>query len=95
MPYLALSCPIMAGGMWLIRDPWPWMLVTILAAFVLVHAFLPKACGLLPGSLGPVWVGATADVHIPLIESLSRPVMRQISALGYMLSGLLASSFVR
>jgi hypothetical protein len=40
-------------------------------------------------------VGATADVHIPLIESLSGSVMRRVSAPGYMLSGMLALSFVR
>jgi hypothetical protein len=31
-----------------------------------VHGFLPEACGFLPGSLGPAWVGAMADVRIPL-----------------------------
>jgi hypothetical protein len=58
------------GGAWLIRDPWPWMLVKILAAFVPVHGFLPEACGFLPGSLVPAWVGAVANVRTPLIESL-------------------------
>jgi hypothetical protein len=95
MPYLALSCPIVVGGAWLIRDPWPWMLVKILAAFVPVHGFLPEACGFLPGSLRLAWVGAATDVHIPLIESLPWSVMRRVSAPRYMLSGMLASSFVR
>jgi hypothetical protein len=63
MPCLALPCPIMAGGAWLIRDPCPWMLVKILVAFVSVHRFLLKACGFLPGRLGPAWVGAAADLH--------------------------------
>jgi hypothetical protein len=85
----------MAGGAWLIRDPWPWMLVKILAAFVPVHRFLPEACGILSGSLGPAWVGATIVVCIPLIESLSWSVMRRVSAPWYMLSSMLASSFVR
>jgi hypothetical protein len=95
MPCLALSCLVMAGGAWLIRDPWPWMLVKILAAFIPVHGFLPEACGFLPGSLGPAWVGATTDVRIPLIGSLTRSVMRRVSALGYMLSGMLVLLFVR
>jgi hypothetical protein len=59
------------------------MLVKILAAFVDVHGFLPEASGFLPGSLSPAWVGATTDVHIPLIRSLSRSVMRWVSALGH------------
>jgi hypothetical protein len=70
MPWPALSCSVVVGGAWLIRDPWPWKLVKILAAFVLVHGFLPEACGFLPGSLGPAWVGAMDDVRTPLIESL-------------------------
>jgi hypothetical protein len=82
MPYPTLPCPTMAGGTWLICDPWPWMLVKISAAFIPVHGFLPQSSGFLPQSLGLAWVGATADVRIPLIESL-------------LLSGLLASSFVR
>jgi hypothetical protein len=86
MPCLMLSCPIVVGGTWLIRDPWPWMLVRILAAFVPVHGFLPEASGFLLGSFGPTWVGAMADVHIPLIESLSQSVMRWVSAPGYTLS---------
>jgi hypothetical protein len=95
MPYLALSCPVVAGGAWLIRDPWLWMLVKILAAFVPDHGFLPEACGFLPWSLGPAWVGAKADVRIPLIGSISWSVMRRVSVPGYMLSGMLALSFVR
>jgi hypothetical protein len=71
MPCRALPRLVVAGGAWLIRDPWPWMLVKILAAFVPINGFLPKACGLLLGSLGPAWVGTMADVRIPLIESLS------------------------
>jgi hypothetical protein len=71
MPCPALPCLIMAGGAWLIRDPSPWMLVKILAALEPVHGFLPEACGFLLGSLSPLWVGAVADVRIPLIESLS------------------------
>jgi hypothetical protein len=47
----------MVDGAWLIRDPWPWMFVKIFAAFVPVHGFLPEACGFLPGSLDPAWVG--------------------------------------
>jgi hypothetical protein len=93
-PPPAMSCLVMAGGAWLIRDPWPWMLVRILAAFVPVHGFLLKACGFLLRSLGPTWVGAVADVRIPLIESLSRSVMRWIPAPGYTLPGMLALSFV-
>jgi hypothetical protein len=57
MPYPALSCPIMGGGVWLIRDPWPWMLLKILAVFIPVHGFLPEACSFLLGSHDPVWVG--------------------------------------
>jgi hypothetical protein len=95
MPCPALSYPIVVGGAWLIRDPWPWMLVKILAAFTPVHRFLPEACDFLPGSLNPAWVGAAADVRIPLIESLLRSVMRWVSAPGYMLSGMLDLSFVR
>jgi hypothetical protein len=67
MPYLALSYPIVAGGAWLIHDPWLWMLVKILAAFIPIHGFLPEECGFLPGSLGPAWVRAMTDVRIPLI----------------------------
>jgi hypothetical protein len=95
MPCPILSSPVMAGGAWLICYPWPWILVKILAAFVPVHGFLPKVCGFLPGSLGLAWVGATTDVRIPLIESLLQSVMRRISAPRYMLSGMLALSFVR
>jgi hypothetical protein len=84
-----------AGGAWLIHDPWPWMLVKILATFISVHRFLLEACGFLPGRLGPAWVGATTDLRIPMIKSLSQSVMRRVSAPGYMLSGMLASSFVR
>jgi hypothetical protein len=68
--------------------------VRILAAFVPVQGSLPEACGFLPGSFGPVFVGAAADVHIPLIESLSWSVIRRLSAPGYTLSGTLALSFV-
>jgi hypothetical protein len=71
------------------------MLVKILAAFVPVHGFVPEACGFLPGSLSPAWVGVMADVCIPMIKSLSRSVMTRVSAPGYMLLGMLASSFVR
>jgi hypothetical protein len=71
------------------------MLVKILAAFVPVHGFLPEACGFSPESLGPAWVGAAADVHIPLIDSLSQLVMRHVSTPGYMLLSMLASSFDR
>jgi hypothetical protein len=38
---------------------------------------------------------AVADVRIPLIKSLSWSVMRWLSTPWYMLSGMLASSFVR
>jgi hypothetical protein len=68
---------------------------TGLRSWVLVHGFLPEACGFFPGSLSPTWVGAMADLRIPLIESLSRSVMRRVSAPEYMVSGMLASSFVR
>jgi hypothetical protein len=95
MPCLPLPCPVVVGGAWLIRDPWPWMFVKIFAAFIPVHEFLREACGFLSGSLSPTWVGAATDVRIPLIEPLSRSVMRWLSAPGYMLSGMLASSFVR
>jgi hypothetical protein len=95
MPYPALLCPIIAHGVWLICNPCSWMLVKILATFIHVHGFLPEACGFLPGSLGPAWVGAMADVRIPLIESLSQPLMRPVSTPGYMRSGMLDSSFVR
>jgi hypothetical protein len=84
MPCPALSCPIVVDGAWLVCNPWPWMLVRILVAFVPVHGFLPEACGFLPGSLGPTWVEAMADVCIPLIKSLSQLVMRRVFALGYM-----------
>jgi hypothetical protein len=94
MPYPTLPCPVMASDTWLIRDPLPWMLVKILAAFVPIHGFLPEACGLLPGSLGPALVGAVTNVRIPLIESLSRLLMRHVCAPGYMLLGMLTSSFV-
>jgi hypothetical protein len=94
MPCPTLSCPVVVGGAWLIRDPWPWMLVRILVAFIPVHEFLPEACGFLLGSLSPAWVGGAADVRIPLIESLSRSVMRRVSAPEYTLSGTLALSFV-
>jgi hypothetical protein len=95
MTCLALSCPVVAGGTWLIRDPWSWMLVKILAAFIPVHGFLLEACGFLPGSLSPAWVGATTDVRIPLIRPLTRSVIRWVSAPRYMLSGMLVLLFVR
>jgi hypothetical protein len=95
MPYLALSYLVMAGGVWLIRVAWPWMLVKILASFVPVHGFPPEACGFLPGGLDLAWVGSTADVRIPLIKLLLGLVMRQFSGPGYMLSGIVASLFVR
>jgi hypothetical protein len=95
MPCLALSFPIVANGACLIHDPWPWMLVKILAAFIPVFGFLPKACGFLSGILDPAWVGAVADVRIPLIESLSWSVMRWVFAPGCMLLGMLATSSVR
>jgi hypothetical protein len=47
----------MAGGTWLICNPWPWTLVKILGAFLPVHRFLPDACGFLTGILNPAWVG--------------------------------------
>jgi hypothetical protein len=94
MPYPALSCPIVVRGAWLIRDPWPWMLVRILVAFVPVHVFLLEACGFLPGSLSPTWVGAAANVCIPLIESLSWSVMRRVSAPGYTQSFLGGDNFL-
>jgi hypothetical protein len=71
MPSPPLSCLIVAGGAWLIHDPWPWMLVKILAPFVPIHGFLPEVCGFLSGSLDPTWVGTAADVRRPLIKSLS------------------------
>jgi hypothetical protein len=95
MPYPALSYPVVAGGVWLIRVAWPWMLVKILAAFVPVHGFFLEACGFLPGSLSLAWVGSTADVCIPLVTLLLGLVMRQFSCPGYMLSGIVASLFVR
>jgi hypothetical protein len=94
MPCPALSSPVVAGVTWLIHDHWPWMLVMILAAFIPVHGFLPKVCGFLLRNLSPAWVGAVADLRIPLIESLSRSVMRRVSAPGYILSGMLVVSFV-
>jgi hypothetical protein len=39
-------------------------------------------------------MGGAADVRIPLIESLSKLVMRRVSTPGYMLSSMLASLFV-
>jgi hypothetical protein len=42
-----------------------------------------------------VWVAVVANLHIPLIESLSQSLMRHISAPRYMLSGMVGSSFVR
>jgi hypothetical protein len=95
MPYPALSCLIVVSGVWLIHDPWHETLVKILASFIPVHGFLPEACGFLPGSLNPVWVGAVADVRIPLIGSSSRSVMKRVSAPGYMLSGMLVLLFVK
>jgi hypothetical protein len=68
MPCPALSYPIVAGGAWLIHDPWLWMLMKILAAFIPIHGFLLEECGFLPGSLGPAWVRAMTDVRIPLIS---------------------------
>jgi hypothetical protein len=62
MPCPALSCLVVAGGVWLIRDPRRWMLVKILATFIPVHGFLLKAWGFLPGSHDPAWVGVTDDV---------------------------------
>jgi hypothetical protein len=87
--------PVVAGSAWLIRDPWPWMLMKILVAFIPVYGFLTEACGFLPGSRDPAWVGAMADVCIPLIESLSWSVMRRVSTPSYMLSGMLALSFAK
>jgi hypothetical protein len=95
MPCPALSWPVVAGGAWLLRDPWPWMLVKILVAFIPVHGFIPEACSFLLGSHSPAWVGVVADECITLIESLLWSVMTRVSAPGYMLSSMLASSFVR
>jgi hypothetical protein len=95
MPCSALSCP--RRGWWHVADTRPLALdaVKILAALVPIHEFLPEACRVLLGSLGLAWVGAATDVRIPLIESLSQSVMRQVSAPGYMLLGMPALLFVR
>jgi hypothetical protein len=90
-----LIFPIVVGGVWLMYDPCPWMLVKILAAFVPVHGFLLEASGFLTGILDPVWVGTVADVRIPLIGLLSRSMTRQVSTPGNMLLGMLALLFVR
>jgi hypothetical protein len=54
----------------------------------------PKHVPFLSVSLVLVWMGGAADVRIPLIESLSKLVMRRVSTPGYMLSSMLASLFV-
>jgi hypothetical protein len=42
MPCPALLCPIIAHGAWLICNPCSWMLVKILATFILFMDFYPK-----------------------------------------------------
>jgi hypothetical protein len=84
-------------GRWRVVDTRPLALDACedISCFRTCPLTFTRRCGFLPRSLNPAWVGATADVRIPLIESLSFSVMRWVFSPRYMLSGMLASLFVR
>jgi hypothetical protein len=71
------------------------MLVEVLTAFVLVHRLLHGSCDLLSDGHLPYAGSVTVCMRISLIELLLRPVMGQVPAPKYVLSGRWALVFVR